>query len=352
MSREVRRPPGSRWRAWTTPLVLAVVSSFASAQGRAHPGRYHLRVLRPFGATACSAAGLTESGAVTGWYQAPVGRRAFFWSHATGMRDLAPALGASRAQALGMHASGVVVGDSRQPLPGRATAWIDAGPGIPFPQLPGATESSAVAISPAGTVLGTATVGGQGLGWTWSATAGLHGFPLPVDSLVHDLNDSAQAVGGQGFGQAFRIDVDSASVTFLGSLGGDSEARAINARGHVAGWSNDGVRDRPFLWTPESGLRDLGTLSGWGWGVPTHGWAFGMNARDEVVGGSEIQPGEEHAFLWDESHGLRDLNERVDGLGPIRLVRAWKISSRGWICGDAVDTSASHAQVVFLIWPW
>jgi probable HAF family extracellular repeat protein len=92
-----------------------------------------------------------------------------------------------------------------------------------------------------------------------------------------------------------------------------------------------------FLWTPNDGLRDLGTLGG------TFAEAFGVNARGDVVGRSTL-PGETdiHAFLWTEHEGMRDL----DTLGgffsqPLAISNSGEITGFSTVTGDA----AFHAVV-------
>ena len=85
------------------------------------------------------------------------------------------------------------------------------------------------------------------------------------------------------------------SITDLGTLpGGDeSEARGINARGQVVGFSETASGEfHAFLWE-DGRMTDLGTLPG-----GTSSSAFGINSRGQVVGESNTASGERHAVLW------------------------------------------------------
>ncbi len=109
------------------------------------------------------------------------------------------------------------------------------------------------------------------------------------------------------------------TITSLGTLGGDSYAFDINARGQVVGYSFiSGDVYHAFLF--DGVMRDLGTLGG-----PTSE-AFGINIRGQVVGGSEtsIEP-VDRAFLFDGF--MRDLGT----LGGEDSV-AFSINSIGYCC--------------------
>ncbi len=120
------------------------------------------------------------------------------------------------------------------------------------------------------------------------------------------------------------------TITNLGTLGGDSYAFDINARGQVVGYSfTSGDVHHAFLF--DGTMRDLGTLEG-----PTSE-AFGINIHGQVVGNSDtsVQP---HAFLFDGV--MRDLGT----LGGEDSV-AFSINARGQVVGESTtnDDLATHA---------
>lgn len=107
---------------------------------------------------------------------------------------------------------------------------------------------------------------------------------------VSGLNDARQVVGTYyPTGQSAFIWQDG-QFTDLGTLGGQTTAAAINARGHVTGTTQlpDGTYV-PFIW--EDGvMRQLD-------GLP-QGYALDINDRDQVVGYSVDESGA-HGFFWD-----------------------------------------------------
>src|SRR5215217_2577748 len=99
----------------------------------------------------------------------------------------------------------------------------------------------------------------------------------------------------------------------IGTLCGSSAFAAdINVVGAVAGRSETASGERhAFLWEPERGMTDLGTLHG-----HTFSWAEGINSAGRVVGWS-FAPGSpsgtSRAFLWQRGVGMIDLGTLPGG---------------------------------------
>jgi probable HAF family extracellular repeat protein len=132
------------------------------------------------------------------------------------------------------------------------------------------------------------------------------------------------------------------SVHDLGNLGGTvntamlavgTVAFAINNQGQVAGQSalKGNQTFHPFLWTQETGMRDLGVLQG-----DLVGAGLGMNNRGQIVGASVSAPGpatgNPRAFLW-QGNLMSDLNSLVQLDAPLYLLTAFWISDTGAIAG-------------------
>lgn len=145
---------------------------------------------------------------------------------------------------------------------------------------------SVLALSNFGHVAGSvyaggnyAFVGGAVIGYDRGTCLGcglaLSSESKGVNSYGHVTGWAEFTTGGGKF--AFKYTSGTGIVT-LGSLGGDSEGRAINEWGHVAGnYEAPGPTTRAFRHDPPGSMVDLGTL-----GAST--WAYAINDSNWVVG--------------------------------------------------------------------
>jgi probable HAF family extracellular repeat protein len=136
------------------------------------------------------------------------------------------------------------------------------------------------------------------------------------------------------------------TITDLGTLGGDfSFSRGINASGQVTGLSDTaGGTDHAFLWDPQSGMHDLGTLGGQASNVGDIDIG-GINASGQVTGYSNtVGPADSitfHAFLLDPQSGMHDLGT----LGGDSSA-GQDINDSGQVTGES--NTAGHASHAFL----
>src|SRR5436309_349664 len=101
--------------------------------------------------------------------------------------------------------------------------------------------------------------------------------------------------------------VDSYTVVELGALrqDGSSVGRQIDSvGGRVVGSSGltHGTDTRAFVWSPATGLRDLGTFQG-----GDYSEAFGVNDAGTVVGDSNTRDSM-RGFVWNDREGMRELS--------------------------------------------
>ena len=125
----------------------------------------------------------------------------------------------------------------------------------------------------------------------------------------------------------------------LGTLEGPVDmvfAAGLNAAGRVAGTVRTARGHRAFLWDPERGMADLGSLPG-----PRPGTgAEALNDASVVVGagraGNPFAP--ERAFVWSQAQGMRGLD-----IPGARGSRARAVNSAGLVAGSAWVESRQQA---------
>src|SRR5215207_1056842 len=116
-------------------------------------------------------------------------------------------------------------------------------------------------------------------------------------------------------------------VEDLGTLGGSrSGASAINDSGEVVGYSYlAGDQNKHAFLYKDGKMTDLGTLGG------TSSEAKGINKSGQVVGWSDNSSGERHAFLYDSTNGMKDLNDSIPADSGWSIEEARAINNYGKI---------------------
>jgi RHS repeat-associated protein len=164
---------------------------------------------------------------------------------------------------------------------------------------------------------------------------------FPSESKASAINDAGTIAGSLKFPEgshAFRY--TSAGLEDLG-LGGDgttvtdtygvdysgSYAYDINDSGQLAGDLTNAGEFHGFRYTPGIGFEDIGSLGG------NRTQATAIDASGRVVGNSKLPSSPDfgyqrlgHAVLFDDEHGLVDLNTYADSTLGFELVRASDIA--------------------------
>jgi probable HAF family extracellular repeat protein len=193
--------------------------------------------------------------------------------------------------------------------------------------------------------------------WQDGKRTDLGALPGNNSSAVFQINGSGVGAGisetgaldpNTGYPAENAVLFKNGSVINLGTLPGghESQATAINDRGQVAGFGDNGVRDPVSIFGPVNGpgdpgwvtqtrsfiwqngkMRDLGTLGG------DFGAANYVNDAGDVTGWTTV-PGDStaHAFLW--KHGvMTDLT----GAGSSQCTVTEVINDRDQIVGHTCD---------------
>ena len=289
----------------------------------------------------------------------------------------------------GNHTEGAVwAGGNVQVLPSSSSYY-----GYPF-NAPSAINNGGVVVGTSYNEAGSANGGPSAYVWVNGSGAALPRITNGAISYARGINDANQIVGesqtNSGYGAAFPVTWVGGQISLLavpqGVTGGSTNA--INASGTIAGsvytvdasntivsgsalvWANSGsipqalpsnaavsfatainnsgevagmAGNHAALWR-EGSFIDLGTLAGY-----SISEALAINDSGVVVGRSEgILPGtagsQTTAFIWDSTHGMRNLNSLIDPSLGWALLYAQGINNNGTIVGLGENAAgALHA---------
>jgi probable HAF family extracellular repeat protein len=234
----------------------------------------------------------------------------------------------------------------------------------PLPTL-GGNNGAALAINSRGVVAGTAetTVGDPACPapqilqfkpviWENGKVQELLTYPGDLDGIAFGINGNGDVAGASGQCSTFNLDShvllqplhallwQTGTVTDLGNLGGTGhgngiQAYAVNRRDQVVGYSDlpGDTTFHAFLWTKETGMKDLRALPG-----DVASLAIDINDAGEVVGLSLDESFNLRAYLW-ENGVMTDLNTLIPGGSPLFLASACSINSSGVITGFAMTST-------------
>ena len=189
---------------------------------------------------------------------------------------------------------------------------------------------------------------------------------LPTQTQALSINDSDQIVGfssySSGPSRAFRWQKGDGDMIDLGTLPNytDSKATRINNNGDVIGHSSKPDSDftNACLWKYDSSdtsktkftiinLQELTNIT-----EINGSQAYGINDATVVVGVVSVTAnGEERAFIWDATNGMRDLNSLIPNQSDWAVLSAaYAINNKGQIVGYGYKKGSDMASV-FLLTP-
>ena len=326
-------------------LCLGTAGRTAAQEQKPTHHHYKLVVIEPLGGPTSSASGpdqliLNNRGTFAAYANTPTANpnancfipfnagdcfveHPVLWHKGT-LTDLELLPGGANGQTVAISENGLIAGfsengmtDPLSGLPvGRAVLWTKDGKVIDLGTVPGGTGSIVIAVNNHGQAVGFSD---------------------------NDVSDPFSMVGG--FATQTRAYLwQNGVIRDLGTLGGpDAIAGNVNERGQIAGISFTdsnassncpwALTTHPFFW--ENGkMTDVGSLGGTCAGVS---W---MNNRGQVVGFSNVAGDQSnHAFVWDEGHGLKDLGTLPGG----SFSGANWINDAGEIAGASDVSNGGHA---------
>ena len=104
----------------------------------------------------------------------------------------------------------------------------------------------------------------------------------------------------------------------------------------VVGWSGLGTREA-IRWVEGVGMTSLGALPG----SVGSGEALSVSADGSVVVGFGTTSGGEEAFIWDEVHGMRSVEEVLSGLGLGPDLSGWSLERATGLSADGLTLAGT-----------
>lgn len=311
------------------------------ARGKFYDGKV-IRDIGTLGGPATAVTALNDAGQVTGTSSTRTEdvSHAFRWSRTTGMIDLAPP-GAGISTGADINNKGWVTGTALFP-PGRFHAFRWA-PNTGMVDLGSLNMSSnGFALNDAGTVVGASESVEGGIGQNavrWPATTPLVLTPFATPfSAAWDINNAGQIVGNGGLeptfsDRAFLWSPQTGIIDLGVTAANVPSAEQINEKGLVIGNLYTPGTARGFVWSRETGPIVFGTAE-----VDATSTAD-LNKRGQVVGSFNGR-----AYVWTRAQGFVDLNTRVANAPPgLELGTGVAISDNGSI------VAAGNTGLVLLV---
>lgn len=321
-----------------------VAFAIGSGDGRVTSYVYDTRAVQNIGTLGGNevvAVDLNDAGTAVGYATTPSGvQHAFLWHGAIGILDLSQETGVGSAVAAAVNNNGVVTGSF-----GHAFRWSPTSGLEDLGVLAPGGLSFGLALNDAGEIAGTATTAeNRRHAFIWTRSGGM----VDIDTL-NSYDALPVAVGAKGAVAGNRLPslsgdyraflwTPATGMRDIGSGGGRPIVLSMTPGLHMAGFINFAGRPQQAMsWTPATGTRNLGTLGGQG------SEARDVNAKGQIVGFAQNKAGNERAFIWTAQRGMLDLNRYLRHAPPgLVLDDAFAINDSGAI------VASSNAGLVLL----
>lgn len=318
----------------TRALLIAAILWFASDRASAAPSFTAIRFEPATSSAYLVTTDVSADGrVVAGTVSAPVGRRAFRWTAATGVEILESPAGSNvQTVGIGVSADGqTIVGqvELQQSAPG--AYWSSSGSieyldGLSTTNLPWAVSADG------STIVGRSA---NRHAFAWTATDGFRDLgDLPGgidDSSAFGISDDGRTIVGESGSDASRFGEAFVWTESTGMIGiGGTRARAVSSDGSIV--VGDLNLDA-FVWTAATGLQAL-TPAGSNLRFRT---ARDVSGDGSIIVGSGIADGTTKALVWTPDRGIVRLDSLLTTLG---------LDVSGWDLTSAMAISRDGSTIV------
>jgi len=302
---------------------------------------YIVTDLGALGGIQSQAFGINLAAQVAGSAQRADGMVHAFLFRSGALQDLGT-LGGTTSVATAINRAAVVVGRSLSSA-GNTKAFVYADGAMRSLGTLGGSNSAAYAINDAGDIVGSASTTNNAAtraflyrNGVMSQIGGTFGGTTSVATAINQFGGIAGYASTSGDGSTRAFLLEGTVMTNLGTLGGASEATAINDADEVVGRSVLTSGARHAFYYSGGALTDIGTLGG------SNSEAAGINNWSQIVGVSDVASGGTHAFIY-QSGALRDLNTLLPTGSGWVLEAATAINDAGEITGYGTHNGVRHA---------
>jgi probable HAF family extracellular repeat protein len=268
--------------------------------------------------------------------------RAYLWSLSGGLTDLGD-LGGGKSYAYGINNLGQIVGESYiDSTSSHAFLWH--GQMSDLGGLSGGVRSIAVSINNLGVIIGGTFFSDNSFSpFRWTQDNKLQSMDLQ-GGIAFKIIDDGRMVGSKN-NHAWLWNAPGAGTDLGGLPGfGYTEADDINQSGQVVGFAtpaqNVEYPTHAFSWTPNVGLKDLGTLGG------PNSRAFSINNEGFIVGWADKLPYGTNGCMWTPSGDKLNLDALVvNKPAGANIGDAHAINQKGVIVGQGNDNGVPYMLV-------
>ncbi len=175
--------------------------------------------------------------------------------------------------------------------------------------------------------------------YVWDAASGPRTLPVPGANGLARITNSGLVVGWIGGNMqtnSFLYDLESGQYTLMSDVFSSpniqTTATDVTEDGVVVGArrENNGNVTYGYTWSPATGVALLPLPPA---GFQPHVRPTSLNRSGVIVGSIYDMSGSSRAFVYDEAHGIRDLNTVSDAPSTFTMITAVRVNSAGWIAG-------------------